>query len=169
MLAIGDAIALVISELRDFQPQEFALYHPGGTLGRLLLKTVCELMISLSDQDLLLAEDSLHTVVHQLNTQRKGAVIIVDNRETKRLAGIITDGDIRSSLDKNKAINSLLAKDVMTRNPTIATPNMLAIDALRVMEERSSQISVLPVIEKDTNITLGIIRIHDILGGKFNI
>jgi arabinose-5-phosphate isomerase len=169
MLAVGDVIALVLSELRNFQPQEFALYHPGGTLGRLLLKTVSELMIPLSDQDLLLAEDSLHSVVHQLNIQRKGAVIIVKNKQSKVLEGIITDGDIRSALDKNAAIDNLIAKNIMTQKPTISTPDMLAIDALRIMEERSSQISVLPVIDKDTNIILGIIRIHDILGGKFNI
>ncbi|MGL4730484.1 MAG: KpsF/GutQ family sugar-phosphate isomerase [Clostridium sp.] len=155
-LVMGDALATVLITARNFKPENFAVYHPGGSLGRRLLMKVRDVM----HKDLPIAQltSDMDTVIMTMTKKRLGVVCIVENDE---LLGIITEGDIRRALKMKDKFFTLKAEDIMTRNYTYATENIMALDALDLMENRESQISVLPVLS-DKQI-VGVVRIHDLL------
>lgn len=155
-LVMGDALATVLITARNFKPENFAVYHPGGSLGRRLLMKVKDVM----HKDLPIAQltSDMDTVIMTMTKKRLGVVCIVENDE---LLGIITEGDIRRALKMKDKFFTLKAEDIMTRNYTYATENIMALDALDLMENRESQISVLPVLS-DKQI-VGVVRIHDLL------
>lgn len=155
-LVMGDALATVLINARNFKPENFAVYHPGGSLGRRLLMKVKDVM----HKDLPIAQltSDMDTVIMTMTKKRLGVVCIVENDE---LLGIITEGDIRRALKMKDKFFTLKAEDIMTRNYTYATENIMALDALDLMENRESQISVLPVLS-DKQI-VGVVRIHDLL------
>ena len=155
-LVMGDALATVLITARNFKPENFAVYHPGGSLGRRLLMKVRDVM----HKDLPIAQSTsdMDTVIMTMTKKRLGVVCIVENDE---LLGIITEGDIRRALKMKDKFFTLKAEDIMTRNYTYATENIMALDALELMENRESQISVLPVLS-DKQI-VGVVRIHDLL------
>lgn len=155
-LVMGDALATVLITARNFKPENFAVYHPGGSLGRRLLMKVRDVM----HKDLPIAQltSDMDTVIMTMTKKRLGVVCIVENDE---LLGIITEGDIRRALKMKDKFFTLKAEDVMTRDYTYATENIMALDALDLMENRESQISVLPVLS-DKQI-VGVVRIHDLL------
>lgn len=158
-LAIGDALAVTLMKMRGFGAEDFAKNHPGGALGRRLQLTVHDLMHDLKSAPTVEENASMDDVL-KLSTQKKlGAVLVVQG---KKLLGLITDGDIRRALSQREAFFSLLAHNIMTRNPSTVTDSTLAYDALRLMEERESQISVLPVVDSQGH-ALGILRIHDLV------
>ncbi|MEG0235702.1 KpsF/GutQ family sugar-phosphate isomerase, partial [Cetobacterium sp.] len=138
-LVMGDALATVLITARNFKPENFAVYHPGGSLGRRLLMKVRDVM----HKDLPIAQltSDMDTVIMTMTKKRLGVVCIVENDE---LLGIITEGDIRRALKMKDKFFTLKAEDIMTRNYTYATENIMALDALDLMENRESQISVLP-------------------------
>jgi arabinose-5-phosphate isomerase len=162
MMALGDALALVLSEKRGFRPEDFALFHPGGNLGRRLLLRVRDLMHSGEDNPLALPTTPMAEITDILTRTRLGGVSVVKDRRSRVLAGIITDGDIRSALSRREEFFNLLARDVMTPNPVSIHADLLAADALNLMENRKSQISVLPVVD-DRNRVVGLVRVHDLL------
>ncbi|MBS1960023.1 MAG: KpsF/GutQ family sugar-phosphate isomerase [Bdellovibrionales bacterium] len=158
-LAITDAIAIALMQMRGFTAEDFARNHPGGSLGRRLQLKVSDLMHPLSKAPSVTATATMDEVL-KLSTERKlGAVLVVDQAT---LVGIITDGDIRRALSHKERFFQLLARDIMTAKPISVSPMLLAFDALRKMEERESQISVLPVVN-DRGYALGLIRIHDLV------
>ena len=158
-LAVGDALAVALMKMRGFGAEDFAKNHPGGSLGRRLQLTVRDLMHDLKSAPTVTENASMDDVL-KLSTQKKlGAVLVV---EGTKLVGLITDGDIRRALSKREAFFQLLAHDIMTRNPSTVTDSTLAFDALRLMEERESQISVLPVVDSQGQ-AMGILRIHDLV------
>ena len=108
----------------------------------------------------LVSEDATVDEILSLSTERRLGAVLVANGQ--KLLGIITDGDIRRALKRREQFFSLSAKDIMTQTPTVVHPELLAYDALRLMEERESQISVLPVVDSDGN-ALGLLRIHDLV------
>lgn len=155
-LVMGDALATILITARDFKPENFAVYHPGGSLGRRLLMKVKDVM----HKDLPIAQltSDMDTVIMTMTKKRLGVVCIV---EDDKLVGIITEGDIRRALKMKDKFFMLKAQDIMTKNYTFATENIMALDALELMENRESQISVLPVL-LDKKI-VGVVRIHDLL------
>lgn len=155
-LVMGDALATILIKARDFKPENFALYHPGGSLGRRLLMRVKDVMHK--DLPVVGPEDNMDTVIMTMSKKRLGVVCIVENEE---LIGIITEGDIRRALKMKDRFFTLSAQDIMTRNYTFATDDIMALDALELMENRESQISVLPVLESKK--VVGVVRIHDLL------
>lgn len=155
-LVMGDALATILIKARDFKPENFALYHPGGSLGRRLLMRVKDVMHK--DLPVVGPEDNMDTVIMTMSKKRLGVVCIVENEE---LIGIITEGDIRRALKMKDRFFALSAQDIMTRNYTFATDDIMALDALELMENRESQISVLPVLESKK--VVGVVRIHDLL------
>lgn len=159
-IVMGDALAAVLIKLRNFQPENFALYHPGGSLGRRLLLKVRDVMHSGEKLPLGKSDEGIESILLKLSEKRMGAVCIAD--EKGNLQGIITEGDIRRALKEKDKFFSYKASDIMTVNPLKIGEESMAIDALELMENRESQISVLPVVagEKLT----GIIRIHDLIG-----
>ena len=158
-LAIGDALAMTLMESRGLTAEQFAVNHPAGRLGKRLTLKVEHLM---HDSPNVSPDDGWLEVVKAISKYSLGAVNVVDER--KRLLGIVTDGDLRRTIARggDENLNGLNAQHMMTANPTTAKPDMLAFDALQLMENRASQISVLPVID-DNGICLGLLRLHDVV------
>ena len=157
-LAMGDALAAALIKEKDFKPENFALYHPGGSLGRRLLLKVSDIMHKDEELALVKADDSVETVVVELSSKRLGAVCVID--DFGKLEGIITDGDIRKALTRKDAFFNLKASELMTKNPVSVNEERMAIEALEKMENRDTQLGVIPVLcgEKVS----GLIRIHDL-------
>lgn len=158
-LAIGDALAAALVQARDFTREEFATYHPGGQLGRNLLLKVKDVMHPVDKVACARAEETLRDVVIRMTRFPLGGACVVDDEN--RLVGIITDGDIRRILSKEGDILSLRVGDCMTRSPVSTHFETPLGDAVRLMEDRRSQISVLPVIAGDENRLVGLLRLHD--------
>ncbi len=159
-MAVGDALALAVAQARSFTAEEFAVYHPAGQLGRNLAYRVREVMHSGEDVAWAGPEDSLKQVVIAMSRHPLGGACVID--EEGRLAGLITDGDLRRALQAHDDIRPLRAAHIMTRNPTVVDPEARLEEALRLMEDRPSQIYVLPVVERATERCLGLLRMHDI-------
>jgi arabinose-5-phosphate isomerase len=159
-LALGDAIAVALMQLRGFDAKAFAQNHPGGSLGRRLNLTVGDVMHSGDAVGTLGAEASMDEVVGLSTRKKLGGVLVVDGT---RLLGIITDGDIRRALQHREKFFGFRAADVMTREPVTATPDLMASEALALMENRPSQISVLPVVDPADRRWLGLLRLHDLV------
>jgi arabinose-5-phosphate isomerase len=161
-LAIGDALAMTVMKVKGLTPDEFAVNHPAGRLGKRLTLRVADLMHCDGENPTIPTGSSWVEVVRAISQGGLGAVCVVES--DGRLAGIITDGDLRRAIEKTnpEALASLTGDDFMTRKPTVATRELLAFDALRLMEDRPRQISVLPVVDEDEN-CVGLIRVHDIV------
>ena len=164
-LAIGDALAAALVKARDFTKEEFASYHPGGQLGRNLLMTVGDVMHVANQIACAHAEETLREVVIRMTKFPFGAACIVDG--ANGLAGIITDGDIRRILSQEGDILNFKVGDCMTKSPISTHPNVPLGDAVRKMEDRSSQISVLPVVAESGEL-LGLLRLHDAYQPSFS-
>jgi len=161
-LAIGDALAMTLMKVKGLTSKDFAVNHPAGRLGKRLTLRVADLMHHSEENPTIAAGSSWIEVVRAISKGGLGAVCVVDG--AGRLAGIITDGDLRRAIEQtdHAALARLTGDDFMTRKPTVAEPELLAFDALRLMEDRPSQISVLPVVDSD-QICIGLIRLHDIV------
>ena len=161
-LALGDALAVTLMRARGFDAEAFARNHPGGSLGKRLNLRVVDLTIALEKVGRASPETSISEVIDLATRLHHGAVLVIEN---EILLGIITDGDIRRALSHKESFFQLKAKDIMTRNPVVATPEMMAQEALQLMENRTSQISVLPVVEKASagSRAVGLLRLHDLV------
>jgi arabinose-5-phosphate isomerase len=158
-LAIGDAIAMTLMEARGLTAEDFALNHPAGRLGKRLTMRVTDLM---HDSPNVEPRSGWIEVVKAISKYSLGAVNVVDGGG--ELQGIITDGDLRRTIERTEAgtLDKLTAAEMMTSKPITANPEMLAYDALQLMENRPSQISVLPVTDQDGR-CVGLLRLHDIV------
>lgn len=164
MLALGDALAAVLMRRRQFRPEDFALYHPEGSLGRRLLTTVRDLMISGHHLPVLQPGTAMRAALHLLIESNLGAVLCADG--DGRLAGILTDGDLKRLLENRTDFFDVPIEQAMTRSPRTIAPDELAETALRRMEENPRrQITVLPVVDAAGHVH-GLIRMHDILKAK---
>ncbi len=163
-LAIGDALAVTLMKVKGLTTDEFANNHPAGRLGKRLTLRVADLMHGDSENPTIATGSSWVDVVRAISKGGLGAVCVVD--DAGNLAGIITDGDLRRAIEQttHDALGRLTCDDFMTRKPTVATPELLAFDALQLMENRPSQISVLPVVD-GAGKCVGLIRVHDIVRG----
>lgn len=161
-LAIGDALAMTLMTVKGLTLDDFAFNHPAGRLGKRLTLKVSDLMHGAARNPTIATTSSWVDVVRAISNGGLGAVNVVD--EAGRLAGIITDGDLRRVIQgqNHASLENLTADSIMTRNPVVATEELLAYDALRLMEDRPSQISVLPVVDGDGS-CVGLIRLHDIV------
>ena len=160
-LALGDALAIALMCARNFTPEEFGRFHPGGQLGRNLHLSVGEAMHT--EAAFVCPEASLRDVIIAMTRRPLGGACVVS--AGGRLAGFITDGDLRRALTTHEDLRGLCAADVMTSTPVTVGPEVTLGEALELMERRPSQISVLPVVAADGR-ALGVIRLHDIFLGK---
>lgn len=154
-LALGDAIAVALMQLRNFSTEDFAKYHPGGALGKKLLLKVKDLM-DRTYYPLVNPEASIQDVIVEISTKRLGATAVVKG---KQIVGIITDGDIRRMLQKNNDFLKLKAEDIMSKHPKSIDSSQLVSEALEVMEQNT--ITQLVVTENEAY--RGIIHLHDII------
>ena len=157
-LVLGHALTVSLMRARNFSVDDFGRYHPGGHLGRSLRLTVREVSHGREEVAWAWPEDSLKKVVIAMSRFPLGAACVVDS--AGRLAGLITDGDLRRALEAHDDIRVLSAADVMTAHPVTVGPDTRLLDALRLMEDRPSQISVLPVVDAER--CLGLVRLHDL-------
>jgi arabinose-5-phosphate isomerase len=158
-LAMGDALAVVLLEKRGFREEDFALRHPGGTLGRKLFWKVEDLMHRGRDVPLVSEQAPIKNTVLQITSKGLGVTGVIDGKG--KLVGIITDGDLRRGLERKKDIYKLKAKDLMTRNPKAIAGDALAAKAVAVMERHS--ITSLFILENSSRKPVGIIHLHDLL------
>jgi arabinose-5-phosphate isomerase len=165
-LALGDALASAVVAATGFTSQEFARYHPGGQLGRNLLLTVGDVMQKLDKVSCLKAEHTLKDAVLGMTQFSVGAACIVDDDNV--LIGIVTDGDVRRLLSKKEVVLDLPLSECMTKSPLSVNPDVLLREALRLMEDRPSEISIMPVVEKTSRKLLGMIRVHDVHQTNFS-
>jgi arabinose-5-phosphate isomerase len=159
-LALGDALAVALMMARRFTDQDFARYHPAGQLGRNLWLKVIDVMHRNDAVAWVKPETTLRQVIIAMSERPLGAACVVD--ENFLLLGIITDGDLRRVLLTHEDIRELRAAECMTRQPITTTPEATLKEATRLMEDRPSQVSVLPVVDARNQCCLGLIRIHDI-------
>ncbi|HNR17491.1 MAG TPA: KpsF/GutQ family sugar-phosphate isomerase [Chitinophagaceae bacterium] len=155
-LVMGDALAICLMQLKGFQSEDFAKFHPGGALGKKLYLRVADLYAD-NERPKVLAGESLKEVIVEMTAKRLGITAVVDAEDS--LLGIITDGDLRRMLEKSIAIDTIRAGDIMTANPKTIGPDELAVGALDML--RKNEISQLAVTEKGKY--LGIIHLHDLI------
>jgi arabinose-5-phosphate isomerase len=161
-LAIGDALSMTLMQMRGLTLADFAINHPAGRLGKRLTLKVADLMHTGEQHPTIGTGTPWISVIAGISRGGLGAVNVLDT--AGHLVGIITDGDLRRTLQQTKhdELEHLTGDAIMTRNPVVAAPDLLAYDALRLMEDRPRQISVLPVVDRD-RLCVGLIRLHDIV------
>jgi arabinose-5-phosphate isomerase len=155
-LVMGDALAITLMEMKGFGTEDFARFHPGGTLGKKLYLRVNDLSVH-NMKPQVGPKATLKEVIMEMTSKRLGATAVVG--EAQELLGIITDGDLRRMLEKNSNPAEIHARDIMSVKPTTIQKDALAVEALEVL--RSKDISQLPVM--DGKEYAGFIHIHDLI------
>lgn len=157
-LAMGDAIAVALFELRGIREEDFAGFHPGGTLGRRLLLRVKDIMHRPPDIPVIGPDATFKEALFEMTRKKMGMTTVGDS--AGKLLGVITDGDLRRFLEKEEKLFDKKAVAFMTRNPKVIHEDELAARAVQVMESHS--ITVLPVLGAEGKIS-GVVHLHDIL------
>ncbi len=157
-LAMGDALAIALLEKRNFTKEDFAMFHPGGNLGKRLLLKVEEIMVAGSDVPIVEETVSLTDAIYVMTSQRLGATCVVNAAGV--LTGIITDGDLRRLLGRMTNVAGVKAVDVMSRNPKAIRKDILAVMALEEMEDFS--ITQLIVVDQEHK-PVGMVHLHDLV------
>lgn len=167
MLAMGDALAVVLLERKQFKSSDFRMFHPGGTLGQRLAARIKDFMIANDAVPVVVEGTPMTEAVVVIDRGRLGATLVVD--QDSKLQGIITDGDIRRMVVSGGNTADLTVNAVMTPNPRTLPEDAPTYEALNLMEQH--QITVLPIVDSTRNVK-GIVHLHDILGKgefKFNL
>jgi arabinose-5-phosphate isomerase len=160
-LAYGDALAVVLQSSRQFSADDFAVFHPGGSLGRRLLLTVGDVMHKDEDNPLINQRRSVREALFVITDKGLGAVSVVD--EHGRMAGILTDGDVRRGLEKGYGFLDRPVEEIMTVSAKLITPEKLAAEALHVMESNKPRpITVLPVVDEEKKV-VGLLHMTDLV------
>lgn len=157
-LVFGDALAVVLSKLIDFQPENFAVFHPKGALGKRLLTKVSDLMFKGDDNPVIHCAEMLKKAIIVMGEKGLGAISVVDDEG--KLVGIVTDGDLRRTIEKYDNLPNMRVQEIMTKNPIVIEPDALAVEAIKPMQAK--EIMVLPVIDEERK-PVGMIRLHDIV------
>ncbi|POY41511.1 D-arabinose 5-phosphate isomerase [Flavobacterium alvei] len=154
-LVMGDALAMCLMNLRNFSREDFAKYHPGGSLGKKLLLQVKD-MLENSLKPMVTPDAPIKKVILEISEKRLGATAVVEN---DKVIGVITDGDIRRMLNENDTFTHLTAKDIMTKTPKMIQSTTMVVQALNILED----FSITQLIVVDHEQYKGIIHLHDIL------
>mgnify|MGYP003630792478 FL=1 len=154
-LVMGDALAVCLMEMRDFKPEDFAVYHPGGALGKKLLLRVKD-MLEHTLKPMVAPDASIQQVIFEISEKRLGVTAVV---EKDAVIGIITDGDIRRMLSERDQFKDLVARDIMTKNPKLIQATDMVTDALNTLED----FSITQLIVVENNEYKGVLHLHDIL------
>jgi len=154
-LVMGDALAVCLMEMRNFTPEDFAKYHPGGALGKKLLLRVSN-MLDETHKPSVAPNSSIKEVIFEISAKRLGVTAVIEN---DKVVGIITDGDIRRMLNENDTFTHLTAKDIMTKNPKMIQSTTMVAEALNILED----FSITQLVVVDNGEYKGVIHLHDIL------
>ncbi len=155
-LVMGDALAVALMEMKGFTSDDFAKFHPGGTLGKKLYLRVADLYVK-NERPKLIPDASLKEIIFEISSKRLGATAIVDAGD--KLLGIITDGDLRRMLEKKVALESIKAADIMTATPKTINADSLAVEALDLMRKKA----ITQLVVTDNGKYLGFIHLHDLI------
>jgi arabinose-5-phosphate isomerase len=158
MLAMGDALAIALLEMKGFKEKDFAFYHPGGILGKRLLLRVEDIMRTGSSNPVVPHSMKIKRVLLEITRARAGSASVVDGKG--RLAGIFTDGDLRRHIEADPAVLNRPVKEVMTGNPKVIQKERLAAEALQLL--RSKKLDELPVIDTQHR-PIGLLDVQDLL------
>jgi arabinose-5-phosphate isomerase len=156
-LAIGDALAMTLLVEKGFRQEDFANLHPGGTLGKSLMR-VESLMHTGAECPVVQTTTAMQEVIAEISRKTFGMTCVID--ASGALAGVITDGDLRRQIEKGVDVRGLTAADVMTRGPIAVAPITLAAEALNIMETR--HITSLIVVDPESNHVAGVVHLHDL-------
>jgi arabinose-5-phosphate isomerase len=154
-LVMGDALAICLMNLRNFTHEDFAKYHPGGSLGKKLLFRVKD-MLDETHKPIVTPNSSIKEVIFEISAKRLGVTAVIEN---EKVIGIITDGDIRRMLNGNDTFTHLTAKDIMTKNPKMIQSTTMVAEALNILED----FSITQLVVVDDGEYKGVIHLHDIL------
>lgn len=157
-LALGDALAVCLLKRRDFTPEDFLMFHPSGALGKGVFWKVEDLMISGDNLPFVRPDEDFRKAIDLITEKKLGLAMVIN--ESGKLDGILTDGDIRRTVQKHENISGLSVKDVMTKNPKTVKKDDLAATALKIMEDYS--ITSVVILKKDGS-PEGILHIHHLL------
>jgi arabinose-5-phosphate isomerase len=167
MMVFGDALAVCLEKLSGFTPDDYAVFHPGGALGRKLLFTLADLMAKGEDIPYLYASASVKDAIVEMSSKAVlGGVAIVDDKH--HLLGVFTDGDLRRLMKSNDDVSVLERSitEVMTTNPVVMTKDVKAVDALAVMANPEKSVGLLPIINGERKL-IGMLSIHDLIKAGF--
>ena len=163
LLAMGDALAVVLINKRNFNSNDFKKVHPGGTLGQRLCSKVRDIMLTGDQVPVVSQGATMGEAIREIDRLSLGVAFVLDDNDI--LTGIITDGDLRRFIAKRKSLETMRITDVMTPNPRRVGPDTPAYDALNIMEQY--EITVLPITDSRGKV-MGLLHLHDILGkGEF--
>ena len=154
MLALGDALAMALLTRRDFRPEEFAAFHPGGALGRRLLLTVSDVMVTGKECPSVPVSATMREAILEM-AHKRGTVPVV---EEGRVVGVVTNGDLMRLMEETDRVFEMPVRDVMTREPRVTRPDALAAAAVNQMENHG--IMAMPVVDEDARL-VGIVHLHD--------
>jgi arabinose-5-phosphate isomerase len=157
-LAMSDALAVCLLELKGFKEKDFAFFHPGGALGRRLFLSVSDIMRKGKDNPIVKEDEKVSDVLLKITRSRAGSATVVD--KNGKLTGIFTDGDLRRNLKTDTRMPFCKIKEVMTKSPLVVHQDMLAAEAMRILQER--RIDELPVVDKN-NRPIGLLDVQDLL------
>ncbi len=160
-LAMGDALAVVLLDAKNFQASDFALSHPGGSLGKRLLTLVRDIMHSGNDIPMNTVTDSFKDLLLEMSKKRLGMTIITDINQS--VLGVFTDGDLRRLLEKTLQLEDVKVADVITLQPKTVSQDVLAAEALEIMERH--RINQLVVVDQHNKL-VGALNMHDLLTNK---
>jgi arabinose-5-phosphate isomerase len=159
-LVVGDALAVALMKLRDFRPENFALYHPGGQLGKRLLLTVGDVMRSGAQNPVIRVDATTREMLLEMTSKRMGATSVVD--ADGMLRGLVTDYDVRHVLEQGQNLFAMTIVDVMNPAPSYTYSDEKAAAALELMEHREKPFLLLPVLNRETRKVVGMIHLHDL-------
>lgn len=154
-LVMGDALAICLLECRGFTSEDFARYHPGGSLGKRLYLKVADLIVN-NDVPKVSMNAGVREIIMEISSKRLGATAVLDN---EKLSGIITDGDLRRMIEKNTDLSTITAKDIMTANPKCIEKDELAVKALQLFQKYN----ITQLIVTHQGNYFGILHFHDLL------
>ena len=157
-LAMADALAVCLLERKGFKEKDFAFFHPGGALGRRLLLTVEDIMRRGQSNAIVDEKKKVSQVLFAITRARAGSAIVVDNKG--KLKGIFTDGDLRRHLGTDMQLPNRQISEVMTKNPTVVSKDMLAAQAMRILQDK--RIDEVPVVDKLMR-PVGLLDVQDLL------
>ena len=157
-LAVGDAIAVTLLKKRNFDENDFAKFHPGGTIGKRLICKIDDLMHSGKDNPIVAHSAKMNKAIIEMTSKGLGCTSVINDEG--KLIGIITDGDLRRMMEKGLTDLNLKVTEVMIVDPKSMQPEELAVDALNLMED--NKITMLPIVDKN-NKPVGMLHMHDLI------
>ncbi len=157
-LAVGDAIAIALLKKRNFNEEDFAQFHPGGTIGKKLICKIEDLMHSGKDNPLVNVTAKMNKAIIEMTSKGLGCTNVID--DDGKLVGIITDGDLRRMIEKGITDLNISVVEVMIKSPKSMQPQELAVDALNLMED--NKITMLPIVDENNKL-IGMLHMHDLI------